>query len=260
MESLLIWIKILFFFNLSEIKTKNIPKIIINMPVDLKTHNPELTTQIENIFSNSLGSNSPAHQIITIDNRERNSLVPAERYAQGFKLEYQQLLVGDYIINDTIIERKEIKDFTQSVKSQRIFKQLEEIKQYPNYLLIIEGDIYTQKFLHPNSLRGAILSAATSYKIPIIFTRHPKETAQYISILAKKEKKEKNITPIKINYSKKTLQIHTLQTLPSIGPISAKKLIEEFKTLKNIFTLSKLKLDKFLNKDTKKIYDFITQN
>jgi Fanconi anemia group M protein len=215
---------------------------------------------INDIFSKTPTTKNPKTPI-TIDHREKNSLVPAELYSQNFKIEFKQLPIGDYLINDTIIERKEINDFIQSIKSKRIFKQLEEIKQYPNYLLIIEGNIYTQKTLHPNSLRGAILSAATSYKIPIIFVQHPKETAQYISILAKKEKsKHPPIpTPIKTNFTNQSWQIHILESFPGIGTKTAEKLLQKFKTLKQIFNLSEETLHKHLKQHSKKIFRIINK-
>lgn len=213
---------------------------------------------INDIFSKKKINNQQTSPI-TIDNRERNSLVPAELYAQNLKLEFKQLPIGDYIINETTIERKEIKDFTQSIKSQRLFKQLKEIKQYPNYLLLIEGDIYTQKILHPNSLRGAIISIATSYKIPIIFTRHPKETAQYIEILARKRKKELTLTPIKKQFSKEEWQLNILQSFPNIGQKTAKKLFEKFRTLKNIFNKTEKELEIILGKKAKSLYEIINK-
>jgi ERCC4-type nuclease len=57
---------------------------------------------------------------IRIDNREKNSLVPSELIKIGFQVEWKQLEVGDYIIYDTIIERKTISDFKASIPSRRI--------------------------------------------------------------------------------------------------------------------------------------------
>lgn len=213
---------------------------------------------INNIFSKEKLI-SQENLPILIDNRERNSLVPAELYAKNLNLIFKQLPVGDYIINETIIERKEIKDFTQSIKSQRLFKQLTEIKQYPNYLLIIEGDIYTQKILHPNSLRGAIISIAKSYKIPIIFTRHAKETAQYIEILTKKKGKNLILTPTKKQFSKKEWQLNILQSFPNIGQKTAIKLLKKFHTLKEIFNKTEKELETILGKKTNSFFKIINK-
>lgn len=214
---------------------------------------------INDIFSKNKTTNEQI-SLITIDNREKNSLVPAELYAQNLKTEFKQLPIGDYIINNTIIERKEINDFTQSIKSKRIFKQLKEIKQYPNYILIIEGDIYTQKILHSNALRGAITTIATSYKIPIIFTKHPKETAQYISILSKKKRKNLILTPIKKQFNKTEWQLNILEAFPDIGQKTAIKLLEKFHTLKNIFNKTENELKTIIGKKAKNFHSIINKN
>lgn len=190
---------------------------------------------------------------IIIDHRERNSLVPSELIGIGHKIIFKQLKVGDYIINDTVIERKEINDLIHSIKNKRLFQQLEEIKQFQNYILIIEGTIYNQKKLHPNAIRGAILSAATSYKIPIIFTQHHKETSQYLSILRNKENKKNTEikTPIKKHFNKKSLQINILESFPNIGNITAQKLLNKFKTLKKTINATEEEIKPILGKNAK---------
>lgn len=204
---------------------------------------------INDIFKKSNSTNENKKTEIIIDSREKNSLVPAELIGLGHTIILKQIKVGDYIANNTIIERKEIKDLFLSIQNKRIWKQLEEIKQYPNYILIIEGDIYTQK-IHPNIFRGFILSVATKFKIPIIFTKHPKETAQYISILANKKEKNEILTPTKKQFTKQSIQINILQTFPKIGQKTAIKLLKEFKTIKNTINASEEKLKTTLGKKT----------
>ncbi|MDA3836570.1 MAG: hypothetical protein PF542_03020 [Nanoarchaeota archaeon] len=196
-------------------------------------------------------THSPSDTTIIVDNRERNSLVPAELRAKDFKIKFEQLKVGDYLVNDTIIERKEINDLIQSIKNKRIWRQLQEIKQYPNYMLIIEGDIYSQKSLHPNALRGFLLSTATSYKVPIIFVRHPKETVQYIELLANKKQKEHSTNPTKKQLTFQEQQQYILEAFPNIGPTKAKQLIEKFSSLKKIFTATKEELKPILGNKAK---------
>ena len=40
---------------------------------------------------------------ILVDNREKNSLVPSELIKMGFQIEFQQLPVADYIINNIVV-------------------------------------------------------------------------------------------------------------------------------------------------------------
>src|SRR3989344_7734443 len=161
-----------------------------------------------NIFSNKKGKPKEKKNeiLILIDNRERNSLVPSELSSLGFKIEFQQLPVADYLINNIAIERKSISDFKSSIINKRLPLQLLELKQYSSYLLIIEGskkELFNSLGMHRNAVRGFILSALLDLRIPIIFTKSEKETAQYLSVLAKKqEKSSPSIRASKITFSK----------------------------------------------------------
>ena len=144
---------------------------------------------------------------IIIDYREKNSFVPAELISGGYNTEFMELKVADYLVKDVAIERKTVSDFITSIKNKRLVKQLEELQQYKHRLLIIEGideeELYTEENfgMHPNSIRGFILSILLKYKTPIIFTKNAKDTAEFISVLYKK----REIGAASINVSKKAL-------------------------------------------------------
>jgi len=190
---------------------------------------------------------------ILIDYREKQSLVPAQLVKLGFEIEFQELKIGDYIVKDSVIERKTISDFRNSMINQRLLRQIEELQQYENKLLIIEGieqeEIYPENNpINPNALRGFLLSIIMKYKIPLIFTKNEEDTAKFISVLSNKKIKE-----IKLNANKKTLnkkeQIQfILESFSGIGPKNAKKLLEKFSTLQNIFSAPQDELKKIIGK------------
>ena len=162
-------------------------------------------TNFLNIFSKN--KIPKTKKTIIVDNRESNSLVPTELKRLGFNIEFQQLPVADYLINNIAIERKTISDFKSSIISKRIISQLNEIKQYPRHILIVEGieseDIYSGQ-IHENAFRGMILAIATEFKVPLVFTKNEKDTAKYIAVLAnKKQKSEQPIRASKILLSEK---------------------------------------------------------
>ena len=66
---------------------------------------------------------------IIADYREKNSLVPANLIKLGFEVEFRELKVADFIVKDTAIERKTVKDFISSMINKRLLKQLEEIQK-----------------------------------------------------------------------------------------------------------------------------------
>ena len=203
----------------------------------------------QNIFSQKKEktSNKPKIKIIA-DLHEKNSLVPSYLEEQEIEVVFQHLKVADFLIGETAIERKSASDFISSMINKRLSQQLEEIKQYPNYFLIIEGNPLEQDFQNKNALRGFILSILNFHKVPIIFTKDEKETAIYLSLLAKKQTQESSLRACKIPLSKKEQLQYILEGFPDIGPKTAKKLLEKYKTLKNILNLSKEELEKEIGK------------
>ncbi len=195
---------------------------------------------------------------IIIDNREKNSLVVSELIKLGIEAEFKQLPVADYLTKDVAVERKTLSDFKSSIINKRIISQLLELKQYSKAILILEGIESESPYsgiMHENAFRGFILSILTEYKIPIIFTLNEKDTAKYLSILAKKQpKKDFSIRASKIYKSEAEQLQFILEGFPSIGPITAKKLIARFKNLKNIANSSEEELKEVVGKKAEKIH------
>jgi len=195
---------------------------------------------------------------IIIDHQEKSSPLIEELENFNFEIDFKRLKVADYLLRGVAIERKTVQDFIGSMKNRRLLRQLEEIQQYKNRLLIIEGideqDLYSDDFsenqigMHPNSVRGFLLSILLNYKVPIIFTKDYKDTAKFMDVLARRKK-----TEISLNVNKKSLNVSErtqfiLEGFPGVGPKTAKKLLQEFKTLKNIFNASEEELKEILGK------------
>lgn len=200
----------------------------------------------------------PKEKII-IDYREKNCLVASELIKLGFDVEFKELKVGDYIVKDIAIERKTISDFISSMINKRLTNQLEELQQYESKLLIIEGteeqelykdeaDTRFQSGVNANAIRGFLLSISLKYKIPMIFTKNPEDTSKFISVLSKKKSKEAPLNIRKKSLDKKEQLQFIIESFPGIGPKTAKKLLEEFKTIKEIINSSEEKLKEILGK------------
>ena len=238
---------------------------------------------LHNIFSTKkeiIREDLPKPKII-IDYREKQSLVAAELVKLGFEIEFKELKVADYIVNDVAIERKTVSDFISSMLNKRLIKQLEELQQYPNKLLIIEGideqELYRMEdnmrfpssghkeiaywnrkgslqkkplrcLLNPNAVRGFLLSILLKHNIPLLFTQNYKDTAQFIYRIAMKKNQEMGIRANKKSLNKKEQMQFILEGFPGIGPKNAKKLLRKFSTLQNIFSAPQDELQKIIGK------------
>jgi ERCC4-type nuclease len=188
---------------------------------------------------------------ITVDHREKNSLVVSELMKLGFSLDFKQLPVADYLVKGIGIERKTLSDFKSSIINKRIMQQLLELKQYPEHFLILEGleseDPYAGQ-IHENAFRGFLLSTILDYKVPIIFSLNEKDTAKFISVLSKKQEREYSIRPSKIFVSEKEQLQFILEGFPQVGPSTAKKLLAHFHTIKDMANASEDELKKVMGK------------
>ena len=193
-------------------------------------------------------------QKIFVDYREKNSMVASELIHLGFEVEFLELKVGDYLINNIAIERKTVSDFISSMINKRLEKQLDELQQYDKKLLLIEGieehELYSDNSegMNANAVRGFLLSILLKHKVPIIFTKNAEDTAKFINVLARKKEVESSLNATKKSFNKQEQMQFILEGFPGIGPKTARKLLEKFKTMKNIFSASPEELEKEIGK------------
>ena len=223
-----------------------------------------MSTAFYNIFSTEKSKTKkekPKEKLI-VDYREKNSLVASELINLGFEIEFKELKVADYIVKGVAIERKTISDFISSMINKRLVNQLEELKQYESKLLIVEGideqELYPENnSVSQNSVRGFLLSILLKHKIPILFTQNYKDTAQFINRIARKKEIEIGIRANKKTLNKKEQIQFILEGFPGIGPKTAKKVLEKFKTIKNIINASEEELKEVIGKKSEIIKDLI---
>ena len=188
--------------------------------------------------------------VVYVDHRESNSGVVRELSNLGAKIRTSTLTVADYQVSlDVAVERKSAQDFTSSIIDKRLYKQARElVKNFSKPLLIVEGENLFTGGLHPNAIRGALASLAVDFGISIIPTRSPEDTAAMIHRLAVREQ-DKGQKDIPIRTEKKPLglqeqQIFIIESLPNIGPVTARKLLENFGNVKNVINASTDELTK----------------
>ncbi|MDP3728117.1 MAG: DEAD/DEAH box helicase [bacterium] len=197
---------------------------------------------------------------IYADAREKGSGVIKYLVDQGVDIRMQNLDVGDFIVSEKVgVERKEIKDFVDSILDKRLLHQVKALKEtFEKPLLIIEGtdDLYSVRKVHPNAIRGMLAWIAIDMKVPIIYTKDFRDTAELLIILARREQEERDgdfsIRGEKKPLSTKELQEFIIAGLPGVGTHLAQNLLKEFGSVHNIINASEEELKDVENIGKKK--------
>jgi len=182
----------------------------------------------------------------------------------GAAIEVKNLDVADYVLSDRVaVERKSVEDFLESItQKERLFSQIARLKAaYSRPVVIIEGEnLY--RGLHPNAVRGAIASIVVDFGVPLIRTSNPRETAEYLLAMARREQEEKRREVLEHEgKTKRTLkeeQEYIVSSISNVGRVIARNLLEHFQTIEKIATATEDELAK-VPKVGKKIAERIRQ-
>ncbi len=189
---------------------------------------------------------------VYVDQREIRSPVARELEKQGMEVVLRTLEVGDYVVSDRAgIERKTVEDFLSTLMDGRdLFGQISDLARiFERPLLIIEGEgLYTTRQIHPNAIRGVLSSIAIDFGVPIIFSKDEEDTAALISVIAKREQID-NKTGISLHGKKtaptlKEQQEYVISSIPEIGPVVAKNLLQHFGSVEKVMLASREELMK----------------
>jgi len=210
------------------------------------------------------------HLRISADDREKSSGIIKELIDLGVQIDLRRLDVGDYILSKRCcVEYKTVSDFVDSIIDGRLLLQIKELrKNFERPVIVIEGteDIYSQRSIHPNAIRGMLATITVSYGIPVIQTKTFRETASLLAIIAKREQ-EAETHPFSTHSSKKPLSLPELQeyvvsALPGVGPLLVKPLLETFGSIKGIVNASAeelTKVEKIGEKKAREIQRVLTE-
>jgi len=157
------------------------------------------------------------------------------------------LKVGDFICSERVcVERKTGNDFISSIVDGRLFQQAEELRDnFTKPIILVEGDYYAGG-MNENAIKAALASIILNYEIPVIMTKDEQETARTIFWLAKREQIISNVG-VGIKGEKKPkklkdLQEHMVSGLPGVSVVLSKRILEKFKTIKNLANASEKEL------------------
>ncbi len=183
---------------------------------------------------------TPQGPAITVDDRETSSKVVEVLSSLGAAIRLERLPAGDYAIGDRIlIERKTSADFVNTLINRDLLGQVKALADaVPRPVLIIEGsDLFSQRDIHPNAIRGVLAAITVDMGVSLLFTKDEQDTAQMLFVLAKREegeRGERKVHPHKTHRSMREDQEYIVSAFPEIGMKSARLLLAHFGSVQAI--------------------------
>jgi Fanconi anemia group M protein len=192
---------------------------------------------------------APSGPAIIVDDRETSSRVVERLSSMGIPMELRRLEVGDYAIGDRIIvERKTTRDFLDTLVNRDLLGQLRTLVETAmRPVLIVEGgDLYAERNIHPNAIRGTLAAIAIDMGIACFFTRDDGETAEMLAVLARREDDhspgERKVHPHKSYRSVREQQENIVAAFPGVGLRSARLLLADLGSIQGIVDADTQKL------------------
>ena len=173
---------------------------------------------------------------------ERNAaLLNLARECGDFDIHMERLAVGDYVIDGGIvIERNTHVDFATSLVDGRLFPGGSPRRKSPSAVVLVEGPKPPQMpDVHPHALKGAIVSLAVMWRLPVIHARDPEDSLRILQFLA--QQLARSGPAILQRYDRKpkplaSRKLYVLQGLPGVGPALANRLLLQFGSVERVIT------------------------
>lgn len=163
----------------------------------------------------------------------------------------KDLQTGDYTISGEeqsfIIERKEFTDFVNSYRKGKLYNQLNRCIEQPEFkaILLLEGDMKDAKRFTGASeteLFGAIGVIVALSNVRLLQTNSYEESCSLIRSIHNKIEQTTHATPVREKSIVHNRRSHLLVGLPGVGEKTAKMLLREFGTPRDVFNASEEEL------------------
>lgn len=162
------------------------------------------------------------------------------------RLVYANLQVGDFQITDNVyVSYMTTEAFVRSLADKRLYRQVLELKRaVPEPVLLVEGpNVYDVEGANPYLINGALAFISVLNRIPVLFAEGPEESADLLFMATNQMQfglgYEVNADDQKARKREyREVQMDVLTTIPGIGPETAKTLIRQHGTLRQIFSLT----------------------
>ncbi len=181
---------------------------------------------------------------IIADTREQTAgVVESLKLMPGIEVTSGQLKSGDYQVNGWLFERKTLVDFAESIKDGRLFAQANRLAAHDQIAIILEGRAadLAQSQMRREAFQGALISLSLIYRIPILRSLDPAETARLLVFASQQLNRNESAVGVRHDRRPKRrrrLQLYLLQGLPGIGLQKAGRLLEKFGSVEAVMTAS----------------------
>ena len=183
---------------------------------------------------------------VVADQRETDSSIARElSRREDVDVRLETLAVGDYVLSDRVaVERKSVEDFLASLTGgdRSLFEQVGDLaRHYSRPVLVLEGgDLYEQRNVHPNAVRGALASLAIDFDCSVLHTDDEADTTELLHVVAGREQ-DLSEREVDVHGEKqaKTLaeqQEYVVSSIADVGPVTARSLLSHFGTVEAVMT------------------------
>lgn len=179
---------------------------------------------------------------VVVDDRESDAgVLRALAAMEGVHVVKSRLPLGDYLVDDKLLfERKTLHDLVASIMDGRLFRQcLRLAASKRRGIVILEGTSAdaAARGMSREAIQGALISISVIMGIPLLRSRNAEESARLMIYTARQVNAtvsgaiaRNGVRP----KGKRRSQFEILQALPGVGPVRAKRLLENFGTVEGV--------------------------
>lgn len=190
--------------------------------------------------ADNLGHTTPLS--IIVDHRESNApVLSLLRDRTECRVGLARLNVGDYAIGGALLfERKTIQDLVVSIIDGRLFSQAQRLSTSgARGALIVEGPVseLSNHGMTWEAIQGALVTVAVFYGVPVLWARDPRDTVNTMLFAAQQARTRTAGALRRFGYrprGKRARQLFILQSLPMVGPLRARRLLDRFGSVRAV--------------------------
>ncbi|MCC6192823.1 MAG: nuclease [Burkholderiales bacterium] len=177
--------------------------------------------------------------VVVADDREQCTEVVQHLLARrDCEVTVRRLPVGDYqIAGRMLLERKRWPDLVASIADGRLFRQACRLAASPLHAAVLleggEEDI-VESGMTREAIQGALINVSLILGIPVLRSRDAEESAKLMAYAGHQVGGVMSGAVTRPGYrpkSKRRVQLHILQGLPTVGPVRAARLLDKYGTV-----------------------------